>query len=156
VSKNAVPSAREATAVSVEAAAPPEAAVEPPGEVAAVMPSASESGTSRTGRKCDRESMAEVLEFQGKLTGTEEVGAQLVSFGNSKVFHVLDMGYIGPNIVIFFGKDENGQEVRLMQHHTQLNILFVAVKPSQEKPFRIGFDTSGTSGEVANPSGETI
>lgn len=78
-------------------------------------------------------------EFQDALDDEHELGARLVSFGNTVVFHVESLGYHGPDIITFQGANENGERVRLIQNISQLSVLLVAVKKLGEKPRRIGF-----------------
>jgi hypothetical protein len=78
-----------------------------------------------------------IQEFESHLDDDHEVGAHLVSFGHELTFH--DMGYHGPDIITFYGRNERGEDVQLIQHTSQLNVLLVAVRKQQEKPRRIGF-----------------
>jgi hypothetical protein len=80
-----------------------------------------------------------IQEFEAHLDDDHEIGAHLVSFGHDLTFHIQDMGYHGPDIVTFYGKNERGEDVQLIQHTSQLNVLLVAVRKQQEKPRRIGF-----------------
>lgn len=51
------------------------------------------------------------------------------------------MGYFDPDIVTFYGKDNTGARMQLVQHVTQLNVALRALpKAVQEAPAnRIGF-----------------
>lgn len=80
-----------------------------------------------------------INEFEKGLDDDHEIGARLVSFGNGVAFHIIDIGYYGPDIVSFQGMNENGEKVELIQNISQLNILLVAVRKLEEKPRRIGF-----------------
>jgi hypothetical protein len=79
--------------------------------------------------------------FEQELEADEELGGQLVSFGNTTVFHILDIGYWGPDIITFEGLDEKGGKLKLIQNVNQLNVLLISVKRLDEtKPARrIGF-----------------
>jgi len=77
--------------------------------------------------------------FEEDLDDQHEVGARLVTFGPAILIQVEDVGYWGPDIVIFYGIDEGGQKVQLLQHVSQLSVLLVAVKKAHDKPRRIGF-----------------
>jgi hypothetical protein len=82
-------------------------------------------------------------EFERGLDADQEVGARLVSFGSEITLHVRQIGYSKPNIITFDGVLENGTRVKLVQHVSQLSVLFVAVPVKPESPKRpIGF-TSG-------------
>ncbi len=80
-----------------------------------------------------------IEEFEKSLDNEHEIGARLVSFGQSIVFHIDDIGYHGPDIITFYGKDNIGQDVQLIQNIAQLSVLLVAMKKLGEKAKRIGF-----------------
>jgi Family of unknown function (DUF6173) len=80
-----------------------------------------------------------IKNFEAELDDDHEIGARLVSFGQSVIFHVEDIGYHGPDIITFFGRNDAMEKVQLIQHVSQLSFLLVAVKKQQEKPRRIGF-----------------
>jgi hypothetical protein len=68
-----------------------------------------------------------------------EIGARLVSFGSSVTFHLQDMNYYDPNIINFYGKNERGEELQLIQHVSQLSVMLITLKKHSEEPVRIGF-----------------
>ena len=78
--------------------------------------------------------------FEEQLDQEHEVGARLVSFGSEMTFHIGDVGYWGPDIIIFYGKRQDGNSVELLQHISQLSVLLVALKKVHEEPRRIGFN----------------
>ena len=80
-----------------------------------------------------------IKEFQDGLDDEHEVGLTLVSFGASTTFHMTGMGYFGPFNIMFYGVNADGDRVELNQHYTQLSVLLVAMKKTEEKPRRIGF-----------------
>jgi hypothetical protein len=80
-----------------------------------------------------------IKEFEAQLDDDHEVGAHLVSFGQNVTFHIQDMGYHGPDIITFYGKDDQGQDLQLIQHISQLSVLLVQVRKQHEQPRRIGF-----------------
>lgn len=82
-----------------------------------------------------------INDFHRSLDEKYEVGARLVSFGQSVTFHIEDIGYWNPSLISFCGKNELGEKVELIQHVTQISILLVAMKrESIEAPKRpIGF-----------------
>lgn len=81
-----------------------------------------------------------INEFEKDLDPDQEIGARLVSFGSDVTFHIEDVSFWGPDMIIFEGFSSEGKKVRLLQHTSQLNILLVATKKIHEKPRRIGFD----------------
>ena len=80
-----------------------------------------------------------IRQFEATLDQEHEVGARLVSFGRELSFHIEDMGYYGPDMIVFYGKNEKGEPVQLIQHTSQLSVLLVAVRKQSERPRRIGF-----------------
>lgn len=80
-----------------------------------------------------------IKKFEEKLDGDHEIGARLVSFGGVVTFHISDVGYWGPDIITFKGKNDNGEDVQLIQNISQLSVLLVAMKKLDECPKRIGF-----------------
>lgn len=77
--------------------------------------------------------------FQKTLGDLEEIGLQLANFGIAAQIHIRSIGYQNPNLIEFSGVNADGHEVTLVQHISQLNFLLIAVKPLEEKPYRIGF-----------------
>lgn len=76
--------------------------------------------------------------------GEHEVGLRLVTFGQTVVIHVEDLGYYNPSLIRFYGTVEDGSPVELVQHISQISFLLVAVKkkdPSKPKR-KIGFSSS--------------
>ena len=85
----------------------------------------------------------QIGDFEKKLNKDEEVGAYLASFGTEILVQIESVGYQNPYIIIFNGINTNdGSAVRLIQHTTQINLLFTAIKIKNERePKRIGFVT---------------
>ncbi len=80
------------------------------------------------------------MEFEQSLDERHEVGARLVSFGNAISFQVQQIGYAPPNLISFDGITEDGARVRLVQHVSQLSVLFIAMPITEDKVKRpIGF-----------------
>ena len=80
-----------------------------------------------------------IKDFEAELDDDHEIGARLVSFGQSITFHIEDIGYHGPDIITFYGRAETMEKVQLIQHISQLSVLLMAVKKQQATPRRIGF-----------------
>lgn len=80
-----------------------------------------------------------IQDFEEKLDSEHEIGARLVSFGANTTFHIDDVSFWGPDMIIFIGFDENKQRVELLQHISQVNVLLVAVNKQSVEPRRIGF-----------------
>jgi hypothetical protein len=81
-----------------------------------------------------------IAKFEEDLDQEQEIGARLVTFGNQEIIHIEDLGYWGPDLVIFYGKSSEGKPLQLLQHQSQVNVLLVAVPKEGAKPRRIGFE----------------
>lgn len=81
-----------------------------------------------------------IASFEEDLDREHEVGAHLVSFGADVTFHIQDVGYWGPDIIRFYGVDNSGRNVELLQHISQLSVLLVAIAKRDTEPRRIGFE----------------
>jgi hypothetical protein len=80
-----------------------------------------------------------IKDFEAELDNDHEIGARLVSFGQSITFHIQDMGYYGPDIISFDGMNDQGEKLQLIQHISQLSVLLIGMKKQNETPRRIGF-----------------
>lgn len=89
--------------------------------------------------------MQQIQDFEADLDPNEEIAAYLSSFGTTLLIQIEDIGYHNPFFIIFYGYTANdGQRVQLVQHTTQLNVLFTSVKlhPEENRQARrIGFRT---------------
>ena len=86
---------------------------------------------------------ATILKFQEELPEDKEVGAILAQFGQTILIHVTGVTYKDPALMIFRGVLDDGGEVELLQHTSQVNLLLAAVSPLEgHEPRRIGFDLS--------------
>ena len=83
-----------------------------------------------------------IADFESKLDEDHEVGARIVNGPGDLAFAIHDVGFWGPDLILFMGKNDHGGPVRLIQHYTQLNVMLSALpKPKpQEPPRRIGFE----------------
>lgn len=82
-----------------------------------------------------------INDFDAELDENHEVGVRLVSFGETIVFHVQDLGYWNPSLICFYGVTDAGNEVQLIQHVSQISILLMKLpRLDPAKPKRkIGF-----------------
>jgi hypothetical protein len=77
--------------------------------------------------------------FQSKMSNDVEVGISVVGSGSSASFRLRDVRASNPDIIIFDGLDDNGNDVQLIQHYSQMAVMLVARPKAEEKPYRIGF-----------------
>lgn len=81
-----------------------------------------------------------IEEFEAKLDKDEEIGARVVGLPGEGTMQIVDVGFWGPDLIIFFGRNADGKPVRLIQHYTQLNVVLAAIKkPEEREARRIGF-----------------
>lgn len=81
----------------------------------------------------------QINDFEQELSADEEIGLRLVATPDTSVMHIEDIGYWGPDMLIYHGKNEHGKPLQLLQHYTQMSILLTAVPKAHDKPIRIGF-----------------
>lgn len=81
-----------------------------------------------------------IRNFESQLDGDHEVA---MGFAGSEagVLRIEGLGYFDPDILTFYGRDEDGAKTQLVQHVSQLSVLLRAVgKATPETPARrIGF-----------------
>jgi len=63
--------------------------------------------------------------FQKKMSDKAEVG--LLVIGNTGAFHLRSITVSNPDILIFNGVDQDGRSMQLLQHHSQMSVMFVEV-----------------------------
>ena len=83
-----------------------------------------------------------INKFGANLDQDHEVGMNLVSFGQAITFHVTGIGCYNPSLIRFLGRLQNGSQVELIQHVSQISFLLMALKrlnPSEPKTM-IGFE----------------
>tara|TARA_B100000678_G_scaffold241951_1_gene213089 strand:- start:4260 stop:4646 length:387 start_codon:yes stop_codon:yes gene_type:complete len=81
----------------------------------------------------------QINDFESDLSDEEEIGLRLVATPDTSVMHIVDVGYWGPDMLIYYGENEHGKSMQLLQHYTQMSILLTAVPKVEEKARRIGF-----------------
>lgn len=99
---------------------------------------------ARLAGRYDAEDICEYLEervkkFQSSLSEDKELGLKLANFGEASQINIRSIGYKNPNLIEFNGINSDGHEVTLIQHVSQLSFQIIAVKPIEDKPYRIGY-----------------
>ncbi|MFY9642756.1 MAG: DUF6173 family protein [Rhodomicrobium sp.] len=56
-----------------------------------------------------------IEQFEAELDDNQEIGARLVSFGQAITFHIDEVSYYGPDIITFYGANEAGEKLQLIQ-----------------------------------------
>lgn len=85
----------------------------------------------------------QIRDFEKTLQPNQEIGAYLSSFGNAILIQIENIGYHNPFFIVFYGKNiQDNRKVQLVQHTTQLNVLFTSIdleKDEKREARRIGF-----------------
>lgn len=81
-----------------------------------------------------------IQNFEKQLDNEHEVGLGLAS-GGVGVIKIEGLGYYDPDIVTYYGTNEMGAKMQLIQHVSQLNVMLMASPKhiDQIEPNRIGF-----------------
>lgn len=124
-------------------------------------PSASEAvKTDNLAQKSPAEWMYDRLiiyirNFEQQLDGAHEIAMGFAG-GEAGVLRIEGLGYFDPDVVTFYGRDEDGAKTQLVQHVAQVSVILRAVrKPTADAPARrIGFRlaTGWAGGESGDAS----
>lgn len=89
-----------------------------------------------------------IQNFETQLDDTQEVAMGFAG-GEVGVLRIEGIGYFAPDVVTFYGRDEEGARTQLIQHVTQLNVMLRALPkaPEEEAPRRIGFRLAADLGK---------
>ena len=113
-----------------------------------------------TGPKSPAESMYHRLilyirNFEQQLDATHEIAMGFAG-GEAGVLRSEGLGFFDPDIVTFYGRDEDGAKTQLIQHVSQVSVILRAVRkeepdaPARRIGFRLatGWD-GGESGDAS-------
>ena len=94
-----------------------------------------------------------IRNFESQLDAEQEIAMGFAS-DESGVLRIEGLGYFEPDIITFYGRDDDGAKTQLIQHVTQLSVTLRAVPKEEtaEPPRRIGFQL--TSGWIGGDSGD--
>ncbi len=83
----------------------------------------------------------QIAAFEAKLEPGEEVGGKITAAPGDGAFQIEDVGWWGPDMIIFYGRNAAGRPMQLVQHYTQLNVLLQPVPKARPEAAarRIGF-----------------
>ena len=81
-----------------------------------------------------------IKNFETQLDNEHEVAMGFTG-GDAGVLRIEGIGYFDPDVVTFYGRDEDNARTQLIQHVSQLNVMLRALPkaPEIEEPRRIGF-----------------
>jgi hypothetical protein len=85
-----------------------------------------------------------IEDFEKGLNKDQEVAARVVGLPGDGLMQIEDIGFWGPDLILFLGKTTDGKPMRLIQHYAQINVVLEArTKPTdQVEARRIGFQLS--------------
>lgn len=94
-----------------------------------------------------------IRNFEAQLDATQEIAMGFTG-GQAGVVQIEGVGFFDPDIVTFYGRDEDGAKTQLIQHVTQLNVILRAVpkQVAEDPPRRIGFQLK--SGWLGGEAGD--
>jgi hypothetical protein len=99
--------------------------------------------------------MVRIQEFQDTLKPDEEVVVALANFGQHTTIHIETLTYQEPHLLVFDGAGPNGDQVRLLQHTSQTNVLLAKVTVAPGRPARrVGFRIATTESDSVEDSGD--
>ncbi len=81
-----------------------------------------------------------IQNFEEQLDNEHEIAMGFAG-GEAGILRIEGMGFFDPDIVTFYGSDENGAKTQLIQHVSQLSVLLRALPKEipAKAPKRIGF-----------------
>ena len=84
-----------------------------------------------------------IEDYEKGLDKDDEIAATIVGLPAGGALTIEDVGFWGPDFIMFLGKNADGKPVRLIQHYGQINVLLDARrKPEEREARRIGFQLS--------------
>lgn len=89
-----------------------------------------------------------IRNFESQLDSTHEIAMGFAG-GDAGVLRIEGLGYFDPDIVTFYGRDDDGAKTQLIQHVAQVSVILRAVRKvdDDEPARRIGFRlTTGWDG----------
>ncbi|MGA0541340.1 DUF6173 family protein [Neotabrizicola sp. VNH66] len=88
--------------------------------------------------------IAYIRHFESGLNPDEEIAMGFAG-GEAGILRIEGIGWSDPDIVTFYGRDEDGLKTQLVQHVSQLSVILRAVPLARPEapPRRIGFALTG-------------
>lgn len=88
-----------------------------------------------------------IEDFEKGLDKDQEIGVSLAGLPGDGVLRIEDLGYWGPDLILFLGRNAEGGPVRLIQHYSQINVALSAIRKPEDRPARrIGFQLNEMAG----------
>ena len=95
-----------------------------------------------------------IRDFERELDGSHEIAMGFAG-DEAGVLRIEGLGFYNPDLLTFYGRDDNGAKAQLIQHVSQLSVTLLAVPKNggeEEPPRRIGFHL--TPGWVGGDAGD--
>jgi Family of unknown function (DUF6173) len=94
-----------------------------------------------------------IRNFEQQLDAAQEIAMGFAG-DETGVLRIEGIGFFDPDIVTFYGRDEDGAKTQLIQHVSQLSVTLraVAKQSAAEPPRRIGFQLE--AGWIGGDSGD--
>ena len=94
-----------------------------------------------------------IRNFESELDSEQEIAMGFAS-DETGVLRIEGLGFFEPDIITFYGRDEDGAKTQLIQHVSQLSVTLRAVPKQAEEdpPRRIGFHLN--PGWIGGDSGD--
>jgi hypothetical protein len=94
-----------------------------------------------------------IRNFEEQLDSAHEVAMGFTG-SDAGILRIEGVGFYEPDIITFYGRDEDGARTQLIQHVSQLNVILRAIPTSttEEPARRIGFQL--TSGWMGGDAGD--
>lgn len=94
-----------------------------------------------------------IQNFEAKLDNRHEMAMGFAG-GAAGILRIEGVGFVDPDILTFYGRDEDGLKTQLIQHVSQLSFILRAVPKERPEapPRRIGF--AMTAGWAGGESGD--
>ncbi len=83
--------------------------------------------------------VAYIRSFESELDSDHEIAMGFAG-SDAGVLKIEGLGFYDPDLITFYGRDDEGNKTQLVQHIAQLSVLLRAVPKTPERPAtRIGF-----------------
>jgi hypothetical protein len=94
-----------------------------------------------------------IRNFEAQLDSKHEMAMGFAG-GAAGILRIEGLGFVDPDILTFYGRDEDGLKTQLIQHVSQLSFILRAVPKErpEDPPRRIGF--AMTAGWAGGESGD--
>jgi hypothetical protein len=94
-----------------------------------------------------------IREFEKHLNAEQEVAMGFAG-SDAGILRIEGLGFFDPDVLTFYGTDEDGAKTQLVQHVSQLNVMLRARPKADpdDAPRRIGFRLAG--GWIGGESGD--